>query len=369
MDNKQPDYFSAFPDSFGVFFEAIAAALIITDAQGKIQCLNSGAAVLTGYSKEELINNDLSLVMSEAFAFEATEVDSRSRKNWAVLKSKSGDEIPVYYDYGLVRDKLGNVVNIVYLAQDIREYKATEEELIKAYKTLIKTEDKLIQSEKMAAIGRLASGIAHEIRNPLSIIIQGVHFLDNLLKDKGQESKEAAQIIRKAADRIEIIITNLLGYSRAPGVSFADNNICDVIDDGLAMVMSRIGLENIRIEKDYPAAPVILNSDRITLSQVFLNLANNAIDAMSGGGKIFIKVSVDGQFCLIEFTDTGEGIVKKDVSRIFEPFYTTKRPGKGTGLGLSMVHLIIERHKGTIEVDTQINKGARFMIRLPIVKV
>jgi signal transduction histidine kinase len=124
-------------------------------------------------------------------------------------------------------------------------------------------------------------------------------------------------------------------------------------------------VHNIIVEKNYPSDLILVNADKITLAQVFLNLAMNAIDAMPEGGKIIINVSCRKNMCVIEFKDTGCGILAENITKIFEPFFTSKAPDRGIGLGLAMVHLIIQRHKGIITVDSKLNEGTVFTIKLP----
>jgi signal transduction histidine kinase len=227
-------------------------------------------------------------------------------------------------------------------------------------------QEQLVQSEKMAAVGRLASGIAHEIRNPLAIILQGVYLIDTELGEGNKDAKEMIEMIKNSVRRANNIIHRLLEYARSSEIETAPQNICEIIDEGLSLIEKQLTFKNIEIERRYPQESILVDADRATLSQVFLNLTTNAVDAMPKGGKITIKVYKEGDFCMIEFQDTGEGILQSELSKIFEPFYTTKVPGEGTGLGLAMVHLIIERHKGKISVESEPNKGTKFTIKLPL---
>jgi signal transduction histidine kinase len=229
-------------------------------------------------------------------------------------------------------------------------------------------QEQLIQSEKMAAVGRLASGIAHEIRNPLAIILQGTYLVEAELGQKNEEISKTIEMIKNSVRRANNIIHRLLEYARSSEMEVSPQNISKVIDEGISIVEKQATFKNIEIEKNYPQDAILVNADKTTLPQVFLNLTTNAIDAMPQGGKIKIRAYKEGDWCVIHFQDTGKGIPQSELPKIFEPFYTTKVPGEGTGLGLAMVQLIIERHRGRISVESQLGKGTKFIIKLPLAK-
>jgi len=273
---------------------------------------------------------------------------------------------------------------ISVLSMDITSRVQTENELKRTYNTLKKTQGQLIQNEKMAAAGRLASGLAHQIRNPLEIILMGVEFLANTLPNKDPNSEKTIEKIKDAVNRTNQIITDFLRFSRKSELKFESVNVCKLLDETIKLIEHTINANKIKIERNYPEESVEVNADRNLLQQVFMNLFNNGIDAMEKGGVTRIKVNtnnivqvgektgyrnndyfkIGGKMVVIEIEDTGEGIPEDVLSQVFDPFFTTKESEKGTGLGLSLAHLIIDRHKGNINVQSEVNKGTKFTLNL-----
>jgi len=273
---------------------------------------------------------------------------------------------------------------ISVVSMNITERVQAEKELKSTYNKLKETQSQLIQNEKMAALGRLASGLAHQIRNPLEIIIMGVEFLANTMPNKDLNSEKSIERIKAAVNRTNQIITDFLRFSRKSELKFESVNVCELLDETIKLVEHRINMKKIKIERNYSQESMEVKADRNLLQQVFMNLLNNGIDAMSKRGEIRIRVTPDkamqikdkigykendyfkigDKMTVIEFEDTGKGIPKDVLSKVFEPFFTTKESGKGTGLGLSLVHLIMDRHQGIIKVQSEINKGTKFTLKL-----
>ncbi len=270
------------------------------------------------------------------------------------------------------------------LSTNITARVQTEKELKRTYNTLKITQGQLIQNEKMAALGRLASGLAHQIRNPLEIILMGIDFLGNTLPNKDLNSEKAFEKIKNAVNRTNRIITDFLRFSRKAELKFESVNVCKLLDETINLIEYRINVNKIKIERNYSEESVQVNADKNLLQQVFMNLFNNGIDAMVKGGVTRIKVNtkkiiqvgektgyrendyfkIGDKMVVIEIEDTGKGIPKDVLSQVFEPFFTTKESEKGTGLGLSLAHLIIDRHKGNITVQSEVNKGTKFTLNL-----
>ncbi len=354
---------------FDTIINTMADSLIVTDAHGKIELINQSALKLLGYKKEEILGKNInSLINVESYFSFKEETKEFIESLEAIWRIKDGREVSVLCSCSEVKNKKGEVTNRIYVARDITEIKKTEEELIQAYKRLKETQDELIQTEKIAAIGKLASGTAHEIKNPLSIIMQGIYLVDNLTPEKSQELKETIETIKEAIKRADNVIKRILNYARASKISRTPQEICGVIEEGISLIEEQLKFKNIKIEREYPSKPILVEADRVMLSQVFLNLATNSQDAMPQGGIIKIKVYEEDDQCVIEFEDTGMGIPQDKLPKIFEPFYTTKRPGEGTGLGLAIVELIINRHNGKIDVESKVNQGTKFIIKLPKLK-
>ena len=227
----------------------------------------------------------------------------------------------------------------------------------------------LIQSEKLASLGRMAAGVAHEINNPLTGVITFGHLLLNSLPRDSQERKDVEVIIEQA-NRCSSIIKGLLGFSRATTTEKALVNINDILK-GTLDIISRTGdFFNIQIISRMDESLPLVLAGGLQLQQVFMNMIVNAADAMEGEGTLTIStrsaMDKGRMFAEIEFSDTGSGISEKDLPKIFEPFFTTKPVGKGTGLGLAVSHGIIEDHGGAIRVKSEAGKGTSFFISLPL---
>jgi PAS domain S-box-containing protein len=275
---------------------------------------------------------------------------------------------------------------ISVVSMDITERVEIVKELIETNKKLKETQNQLIQNEKMAVIGRLASGLAHQIRNPLEIIIMGVEFLGNTIHSKDLKPEKSIEKIKQAVNRTNQIITDFLRFSRKSELKFESVDVCLLLDETIKLIEYRINEKKVKIERNYSEESIEVTADRNMLQQVFMNLLNNGIDAVSKGGEIRIKVNtkiimhehiedrvgyrdndyfkIGEKMTEIEIEDNGVGISRDVLQRIFEPFYTTKESEKGTGLGLSLAHLIIDRHQGKISVQSEVNKGTKFILKL-----
>ena len=228
------------------------------------------------------------------------------------------------------------------------------------------TERTILKSEKLASIGRLASGIAHEINNPLTGVLT---YSSLLLEDlQGTPYAEDLEVIRNETLRCRKIVRGILDFAREnePEKTLADFNA--VLDDSLEILEKNVHFQNIEIVRNYDPALPRVPVDVHQLQQVISNLAMNAADAMPDGGKLTLTTSLEGDANRIIFkiSDTGSGISKAHLTRLFEPFFTTKEKGKGTGLGLPVVYGIIRRHNGTIDVSSVVGEGTTFTIKLPV---
>jgi two-component system NtrC family sensor kinase len=225
----------------------------------------------------------------------------------------------------------------------------------------------LIQSEKLASLGKLAAGIAHEINNPLGGILIYSHLI---LEDSEKNSShyENLKKIVKETTRCKDIVKGLLEFARPkePEMSMVDLN--ELLNKSLSLIERQALFQNITIRKFYATTIPKIFADGAQLQQVFLNIIINAAEAMNGDGILTLKTFSDksGDMIHIEFTDTGHGIREEDKKRLFEPFFSTKEVGKGTGLGLAISYGIIQKHQGVIEVQSEAGKGATFTVKLPL---
>ncbi|RKY41064.1 MAG: hypothetical protein DRP85_07255 [Candidatus Makaraimicrobium thalassicum] len=242
-----------------------------------------------------------------------------------------------------------------------------------AYHELKETQDKLVQSEKMAAVGQLGAGVAHELNNPLGGILGYAQFiLAKMQKENFNISDfkicgQYLKYIEKEAQRCKTIVRNLLIFSRKPDRAYETIDIKEVIDYTLALVISQLKLKKIKITTDFAPDIEKISGNINQLQQVFMNLMINAQQAMPGGGELKISAyKKSDQEIAIEFADTGCGIAKENLGRVFDAFFTTKQGLKATGLGLSISYQIIKEHKGTITAQSEEGRGAVFMITLPV---
>ena len=230
-------------------------------------------------------------------------------------------------------------------------------------------QEQLLQSRKIAAIGTLTSGIAHELNNPINNIFLTA---EALKEDFHELSKEEAlslvQDVLTQSERAAEIVRELLDFSRSERPEFEAVAIAALLTDTLKLVRNQLMLNGIELQHDIPETLPVISGDRKSLRQAFLNLLINAIQAMSGGGTLSIRAYVpNGEPWLkVDVEDTGEGIAPEHLSRIFEPFFTTKEVGRGTGLGLSVTYGIIEKHGGRIEVASVKGRGSNFTVSLPL---
>ena len=240
------------------------------------------------------------------------------------------------------------------------------DETRRAYEELTRTQEQLLQSEKMSAIGQLISGVAHELNNPLTAILGYAQLLEN--EEIPVRAQDFVQKLYKQAQRTHKIVQNLLSFSRQRKPQRLQVDLRRVLEDTLALRDYDMKLNNIVVARDFPERIADVLADEHQLEQVFLNIINNAADAMlerTRGGTLRVRIfEENGEVCA-EFHDSGPGI--KDIKRIFDPFYTTKSVGKGTGLGLSICYGIVKEHGGNVTAFNHPDGGAAFQVRLPMV--
>jgi two-component system NtrC family sensor kinase len=236
------------------------------------------------------------------------------------------------------------------------------EELLKEY-----ARSKIMESERLAITGQLAAGVAHELNNPLQGIVAYAHLLLERQPDDSPMRASLQKIVNQA-ERCREIVRGLLDFSRPRAPQMKLTSVNAIIQECLSLVERQALFHNIEIKTDLQKdlAPVVLDASQ--MQQVFINIIMNAVEAMDGNGRLVVTTRLDdgGNFIEIAFTDTGHGIRPEDLERIFDPFFTTKAPGHGTGLGLAISQGIVQRHKGTISVSSQVGKGTTFTIRLPL---
>jgi signal transduction histidine kinase/putative methionine-R-sulfoxide reductase with GAF domain len=259
----------------------------------------------------------------------------------------------------------GLAIHNAFMYQELKTFsQQMEEKIQKTTADLKKTEAQLIRSEKLAALGQLAAGIAHEIRNPLTSINILIHSMTKNLPS-GDSHKEDLKVIEEEIHRMNEILDQFLQFAKPATPLLEKADVFSIFEETLQLLRPHIEKQLIVVEKEFQPLPIIL-MDREQMKQVFLNLLLNAIQAMPGGGHLTLRGrnSEDGQWIHISVQDSGIGISSENINKLFDPFFSTKEGG--IGLGLSITHRIIDQHHGKIEVESAPGKGTLFTIWLPI---
>ncbi len=260
-------------------------------------------------------------------------------------------KVPVFVSASPLSDEQGKITGGVVLIRDLTEIKELEE--------------RLKRTEKLASLGRLSAGIAHEIRNPLSSIKGFAHlFAKKLSYDR--ELMEYATVMEREVDRLNLIITRFLQFAKPTPLKRKKFKIRELINYLTSLIKERLKEKNIIFKTDYPKDDLEIFADFDQLTQLLLNLIINGIEASKEGGELLlsIELSKDKNNIIISVSDKGEGIKEEDLAHIFDPFFSRKRGG--TGLGLSIAQKIAEAHGGDIKVKSVLNKGTTFSFVMPI---
>ncbi|MBI3549497.1 MAG: DUF3365 domain-containing protein [Elusimicrobia bacterium] len=256
---------------------------------------------------------------------------------------------------------LGGVLALVMLFLRLRDVNAGLERSVRERTA------QALQSQKMAAVGQLAAGVAHEINNPLGIILGFAHSAVRRIKEDDSLAMPLRSIEREAL-RCKTLVQNLLLFSRQDKAQMVEFDLNETVTNTLGIIEAQARVNSVELSKELGAVASMMG-DKNMVQQVIVNLCNNAIDAMPGGGKIVVRTGVvakgDKIWTLLKIEDNGSGIPAEIQDKIFNPFFTTKEVGKGTGLGLSLVYEIVEKHGGTIELDSVVGRGTAFTVFFP----
>lgn len=273
--------------------------------------------------------------------------------------SASGEEIPVEMSAAIIYDDNDNESATMAIYNDLREKLEIEKKLQEARK-------QLAQSEKMASLGQLAAGVAHEINNPLTGILM---YASMILEQMGENSPQHQDVecIIEDVNRCKEIVKSLLVYSRNTDSQRHITDVNDLVEQSFRLTRDQKIFRNIHIEKQLSDAMMLINVDTNKLNQVIINLVINAADAMDGRGTLTVRTYRDksARKVYLEISDTGCGIPEENLSRIFDPFFSSKPRDKSTGLGLSIAYGIVEEHEGHISVKHTDPEGTTFLIELP----
>jgi two-component system, NtrC family, sensor kinase len=271
-------------------------------------------------------------------------------------------------ELGELSDSFNNMISELKRSRDaIEEWTQTLEQRVhQRTQELQQVHDQLVRAGKMAALGELAAGVAHEINNPLTGILTFSSLMLKKVDDNHPWKKDLETIVQQTT-RCRNIVKGLLDFARQRKPDKKEWDIHTLIERTLTLVEKQAPFQNIRIVKDFKAEIPMLFIDGDQVQQVFMNILLNAADAIAGnGGTLTIKTDLKDGIAEVSFSDTGCGIAKDHLSKLFDPFFTTKQTGKGTGLGLAISYGIIQSHGGDISVESEIGKGSTFRIKLPI---
>jgi signal transduction histidine kinase len=245
------------------------------------------------------------------------------------------------------------------------------DKLENAYKELKETQEQLHNAEKLASIGQLASGVAHEINNPLGTIMLYSSMLKRELEKKADDAStqkaEDLKLIIDEANRCKGIVSNLLNFARHGKLKIAEVNISEVVNSAVKNVSVNPEFEHVSINVNDNSKHKIIEADEDQIKQVFLNILNNACEAVEDSDikNVAVNIKEEEENIIVEISDTGSGISEENKKKLFTPFFTTKKMGKGTGLGLAISYGIIKMHKGDIKVKSNVGSGSVFSIKLP----
>lgn len=341
--------------------------VIAADTTGKILIFNEAAAEVSGYTVEEALNDItirdvypeggarevMRMLLSEEYGGEGKLISYHID-----AKHKSGEIIPISLNASIVYEN-GKKVATIGFFHDRREE-------IRMQKALEKTQVQLLQAEKMASLGKMAAGVAHQLNNPLS----GIILFTKLVMEEYDLPDDALKDLERVlgdANRAKDIVKELLEFARQTSHDMKPQDINDIISRTMFLLENQSIFHNIEIEKDLEKDLPMIMGDAQQLNHIFMNTILNAADALEGSGKLSLKTCFlpEKRMVSIEISDTGSGIPEDVLPHIFEPFYTTKEQGKGTGLGLSMVYGIVESHGGSIRAESEPDVGTTFHIELP----
>jgi PAS domain S-box-containing protein len=360
-------------------FDSAHDAIILMDRNTIIDC-NERTAELFRCPKERIIGNTTTSFWPERQPDGrlTSEVSLQHIKK-ALRHERSSNEVRHLRADGTLVDtdvtlnifKVNGKKYLQAIIRDITERKKAEENLLKTLKELQESKDMLVQSEKLAAIGRLSAGVAHEILNPVNIISMRLQLLE---EEEGISAmlEETIRVCQKQIDRIVKITKDISQFSRSSAERVEVCNLNSIVEQTLYLTAPRLNLEKITTEVHVSPDLPCIAIDKYRIEQVLLNLINNAIDAMEDRDKKVLYVSTqqivsdeERRWARIMVSDTGKGISDGTISKIFDPFFTTKDMGKGTGLGLFICYGIIRDHQGTITARNNEQGGASFIIDLP----
>lgn len=346
--------------------DCLPVGLYVVDRDYRIQIWNRKRELGTqGLRRDEVVGRPVFEVLTRQppgrLREEFDDVFRTGQPRMLELEVGSGTE-PKYYRITKIpmRQDGETITHVITIGEDVTEGHVAQQ--------------RILQSEKLAAIGQLAAGIMHEINNPLATIGACVAALENRIADTVPASQQASvreylEIIDKEVQRCEGIVDGLLDFSRPKGKAKGPVNVSTILEDTLFLLKHHERFKKIDVTRELHDQLPAVFANAEQLIQVFMAIMLNALDAMEEGGALIVRShsnSVHADEVVVEIEDSGSGIPRSELSKIFEPFYTTKPPGRGTGLGLSVCYGIVAEHGGRIEADSQPGRGSVFRVFLPV---
>ena len=337
------------------------SATIYVRKGGEIAIFNTAAERLTGYKKEDVVGSmnirslynpgEAEQIMKEMRSPEHGGPGIRQRREMVIL-DKDGNEIPVGL-YGALLYEDGKEVGSVGIITDQRERKALERQLLR--------------SEKLASLGKLAAGIAHEINQPLTGVLTFAHLLKRKFQNDEPTRKDLEIIVRETT-RIRGIVQGVLDFARETHMQKEPRRIEQILDQTLEIIIHQQKFFGINLNKEYDDSIPEVVIDSNLMEQVFMNIILNAVDSMKGSGTLTVKTRKAYNWVEVDFIDSGYGIPEQILDKIFDPFFTTKdsTEGTGMGLGLAVSYGIVKNHNGDIAVTSKPGSGTTFTVRLPL---
>ncbi len=336
--------------------ESMADGLISLDQHGKIVTLNRQAGEIIGARREALEGRKIAEVLGREAEglFPGTGGQTVLRDREIEIRRGREGAVPLSLSVTPLTDGKGGELGSVLLLKDLREIRDLQE--------------KVRRSERLASLGRLAAGVAHEIRNPLSSIRGFAQYF--VKRFKGQEEELGfASVMVKEVDRLNRVITELLRFAGPKEPHREPQSLENIAEEALKILAPELAARQVAVSREYEPGLPAVSVDRDQMAQVFINLLLNALDAMEGGGNLRISLYRSGPppAVAVAVADTGSGIPEEDLEKVFEPFFSRKRTG--TGLGLAIVHQIVESHGGDIGVESKPGAGTTIRMRLPVDRV
>ena len=334
--------------------ESIRSGLVTTDLQGRIYSFNAAAEEMTGYRARDLRGQNASIILGElgdkiANTVRAIETGQSNPRFETDCLTAEGIRLRLGYSMSPLSAESGETTGMVITFQDLTQIRALEETSRR--------------QDRLAAIGRMAASIAHEIRNPLAAMRGSIQMLRSEMNTDPSQT-ELMEIILRESDRLNRIITDFLSYARPRSIVQSRVDVADLLHQTFALLRHSPEIsENQKVVEELPSEPLVVEADAGQLKQVFWNLARNALQAMPQGGTLTAKVEMNSNNRVrIAFNDTGKGMSPEQVEHLFEPFSSTTG---GTGLGLSIVYQIVRDHGGTINVRSMEGQGTTITVELP----